>query len=234
MDMPTRSRACTREWTSRGSSEAESPGWSGGSLTRLTLTTRVLKPLLALGTLAPATWLGWHAFGDGDLGADPVKTLQVTTGLTTIVLLLVTLAVSPLRRWTGWNELIRLRRMAGLGAFWYALLHALVYFVFDQSLDPALIWSDTVEHPRIAVGFLAFLLLVPLALTSTRAMMSRLGRRWGLLHRLVYPATALGLLHFLMVQKLDWRVGTGYVTAFGLLMIVRLVPAARPGGQPRA
>src|SRR5690606_13712360 len=98
-------------------------------------------------------------------------------------------------------------------------------------LDPGLIWSDTVEHPRIAVGFLAFLLLIPLAATSTDGMIRRLGRRWGLLHRLVYPAAALGILHFLMVQKLDLRVGAGYVAAFAVLMLLRLWYRGRPQAQ---
>jgi sulfoxide reductase heme-binding subunit YedZ len=191
-------------------------------LNRLTFTTRVLKPAGFLAAAGPGLSLLWRTFGSGDLGADPVKTLQIVTGLTTIVLLLVTLAITPLRRLTEWNELIRLRRMTGVWAFVYALAHALIYFIFDQSLEPGLIWSDTVEHPRIAVGFVAFLLLIPLAVTSTNGMIRWLGRRWGLLHRLVYPATALGILHYLMVQKLDLRVGIGYVVAFVLLMLLRL------------
>ncbi len=198
-------------------------------MTRGALVSRVLWPAAFTAALGPACWLGWSAFGGGSLGADPVKTLQTTTGLAAIVLLLATLGITPLRRLSGWSELIRLRRMLGLWSFGYVLLHAIIYFVFDQSLDPALIWSDTVEHPRIAVGFVAFLLLIPLALTSTTAMIRRLGRRWGLLHRLVYPATALGLLHYLMVQKLDWRVGTWYVIAFAVLMLLRLRRARAPG-----
>lgn len=197
-------------------------------MNRLTFTTRVLKPAGFLAAAGPGLSLLWRTFGSGDLGADPVKTLQIVTGLTTIVLLLVTLCITPLRRFTGWNELIRLRRMTGVWAFVYALTHALIYFIFDQSLDPGLILSDTVEHPRIAVGFVAFLLLIPLAVTSTNGMIRRLGRRWGLLHRLVYPATALGILHYLMVQKLDLRVGIGYLVAFVLLMLLRL---RRPRGS---
>ena len=160
-------------------------------MTRLQLTLRILKPLGFLAALGPAAWLVWHALGDGDLGADPVKTIQVTTGLATLILLFVTLGITPLRRLLHWSELIRLRRMAGLFAFFYATLHALTYFVFDQSLDPGLIWADTVKHPRIAVGFVAFLMLIPLALTSTDRSIRRLGKRWGRLHRLIYPATAL-------------------------------------------
>ncbi len=200
-------------------------------MNRAALVRHALWPVVFAAALGPALWLARAAFGGGTLGADPVKTLQVTTGLAAIVLLLATLAITPLRRLTGWSELIRLRRMLGLWSFAYVLLHAVIYFVFDQPLDPALIWSDTVEHPRIAVGFAAFLLLIPLALTSTTAMIRRLGGRWGLLHRLVYPATVLGLLHYLMVQKLDWRVGTWYVVAFTVLMLLRLV-RPRAGVRP--
>ncbi|HWA57769.1 MAG TPA: protein-methionine-sulfoxide reductase heme-binding subunit MsrQ [Gemmatimonadales bacterium] len=191
-------------------------------MTRLQFTTRVVKPLAFVASLGPLVWLVLAAFGYRDIGADPVKTIQVVTGLATIVLLLATLAVTPLRKYTHWSELIRLRRMLGLFAFFYVLLHAVTYFVFDQSLDPGLIWADTVKHPRIAVGFVAFLVLIPLAVTSTDGMIRRLGKRWGRLHRLVYLATALGVLHYLMVQKLDITKGIVYLVAFLLLMALRL------------
>jgi sulfoxide reductase heme-binding subunit YedZ len=191
-------------------------------MTRLHFTTRILKPLAALAALGPAAWLLLAALGQADFGADPVKTIQVTTGLATLVLLLLTLSITPLRKYARWGELIRLRRMLGLFAFFYVFLHAVTYFVFDQSLDPGLIWSDTVKHPRIAVGFVAFLLLIPLALTSTDAMIRRLGKRWTRLHRLIYLATALGVLHYLMVQKLDLRKGMVYVVIFASLMLFRI------------
>ena len=199
-------------------------------MTRVYFTTRFLKPLGFLAALGPFVWLAWRGWllsqnpGGEALGADPVKTIQVTTGLTVLVLLLLTLTVSPIRRLFHYGELIRVRRMLGLFGFFYALLHAVTYFVFDQSLDPGLIWSDTVKHPRIAVGFVAFLMLIPMALTSTDAMVRRLGKRWGLLHRLIYPATALGVLHYLMVQKLDLRVGIPYTLVYGLLMLWRVMP----------
>lgn len=191
-------------------------------MTRAQFTTRVVKPLAFIAALGPAGWLVLAALGKADIGADPVKTIQVVTGLATLVLLLVTLAVTPLRKYARWSELIRLRRMLGLYAFFYVLLHALTYFVFDQSLDPGLIWADTVKHPRIAVGFIAFLMLIPLALTSTDGMIRRLGKRWGKLHRLIYPATLLGVLHYLMVQKLDISKGIIYAVAFTILMALRL------------
>ena len=198
-------------------------------MTRLTFTTRVLRPLGFLAALGPLVWLGWRGWllaqtpASDALGHDPVKTIQVTTGLTVLVLLLLTLAVSPVRKLFRYGELTRVRRMLGLFGFFYALVHVVTYVVFDQSLDPGFIWSDTVKHPRIAVGFLAFLMLIPLALTSTDAMIRRLGKRWGRLHRLIYPATGLGILHYLMVQKLDLRVGIPYAAVFGVLMLWRVM-----------
>lgn len=204
-------------------------------MTRADFTTRILKPLAAVASLGPAVWLGLAALGRVDFGPDPVKTIQIVTGLATLILLLATLAITPLRKYARWGELIRLRRMLGLFAFFYVLLHAVTYFVFDQSLDPGLIWSDTIEHPRIAVGFLAFLLLIPLAATSTDAMIRRLGKRWTRLHRLVYLVTLLGIVHYLMVQKLDLRKGTVYVVVFAALMLVRLPELLRRArGAPRA
>lgn len=191
-------------------------------MTRLQFTTRLLKPLAFAAATGPAIWLGLAALGQVDFGADPVKTIQIVTGLSTLVLLLITLSVTPLRKYAHYGELIRLRRMLGLFAFFYVLLHALTYFVFDQSLSLQLIWSDTVEHPRIAVGFLAFLMLIPLALTSTDKSIRRLGKRWTRLHRLIYPATALGVIHYLMVQKLDLSKGTIYAVVFVVLMLLRL------------
>ena len=213
------------------------PGWTSGRtsrplavgdfVTRLQFTTRILKPLGFVASLGPAAWLVLAALGVTDIGADPIKTIQRVTGLATIVLLLVTLAVTPLRKYAHWSELIRLRRMLGLFAFFYVFLHAVTYFVFDQSLSLSLIWSDTVKHPRIAVGFVAFLLLIPLAVTSTDAMIRRLGKRWTRLHRAVYLATLLGVLHYLMVQKLDITKGIIYVVAFAGLMLLRVPTWAR-------
>ncbi len=203
------------------------PGWTWSrttEVTRLQFTTRILKPAGFIAALGPLAWMLYAGFGGGDLGPDPIKTIQVTTGLSTLVLLLAGLAVTPIRRYLHYGELLRVRRMLGLFAFFYVLLHAVIYFVFDQSLSPALIWADTVKHPRIAVGFVAFLMLIPLALTSTDAMMRRLGKRWVRLHRLVYAATALGILHYLMVQKLDLTKGIRYAVVFAGLLLLR-VPA---------
>jgi methionine sulfoxide reductase heme-binding subunit len=195
-------------------------------MTRLQFTTRVVKPVLFLAGLGPALWMVWAGF-TAHLGADPVHKIQEVTGLSTLTILMITLAVTPVRRLTGWNEVIRLRRMIGLFAFFYVCLHAVVYFVLDQSLSAALIWEDTQKHPRIFVGLAAFLLLIPLAVTSTDKMVRRLGKRWGKLHAAVYVAAALGVLHFLWVVKWDVRVPVMYAWVFVGLMAARVLHRRR-------
>jgi sulfoxide reductase heme-binding subunit YedZ len=190
-------------------------------MTRLYFTTRILKPILFLAALYPAGWLIWAALTT-HLGADPIKKIQVVTGTATLTILLVTLSVTPVRRLTRWNGVIRLRRMSGLFAFFYVCLHAITYFVFDQSLSLSLIWADTVEHPRIAVGFAAFVLLIPLAITSTDRMIRRLGRRWGQLHRAVYVAATLGVIHYLWVVKRDVRQPLTYAWILLALLVLRV------------
>lgn len=175
-------------------------------MTRLQWVTKVLKPALFLGALLPLADLLREAFLGGDLGPDPVRHLQHVTGIACLALLLATLTVTPLRRWLHLGELIRVRRMLGLWAFAYALIHLLIYLVFDQSLDLARIGADTVEHPRIYLGFAAFLILLALALTSTDRIQRAMGKGWIRLHRWIYAAVALGVIHFAMVQKLDIRI----------------------------
>lgn len=192
---------------------------------RARFVTRVLKPAIWLGALVPAARLAWGAW-TGDLGDEPVETIQRTTGLSTLVLLLCTLAVTPLRRISGVAELIRVRRLLGLFAFFYASLHAFSYFVFDQALSASEIARDVVKHPWVTVGFTAFVLLVPLAVTSTNGWIRRLGgRRWARLHRLIYPVAVLGVLHFLWLVKKDHRepllYGALLLTLFALRLLVR-------------
>ena len=179
--------------------------------------------------------LGWLAYATFtlQLGADPVKTIQHLTGLSTLVLLFVTLAVTPLRKITGWNELIRVRRLIGLFAFFYATLHAFSYFVFDQRLSPSGIAADVVKHPWVTVGFTAFVLLIPLALTSTTASIRRLGgRRWQQLHRLIYLSAIGGVLHYLWLVKRDTRpplaFGAVLLALFALRYVVARVPVHHP------
>ncbi len=154
----------------------------------------------------------------GNLGAEPIDQITRLTGEWTLRFLLITLTVTPLRRLTGWHSLVRLRRMLGLFAFFYACLHFLTYLVLDQFFDWDAIVEDIVERNYILVGFSAFCLLVPLAVTSTNAMMRRLGgKRWQRLHRLVYVAAIGGVLHFLWLVKADASEPLVYA---GLLLVL--------------
>ncbi len=162
------------------------------------------KPLVFLLCLLPLGLLVWQGV-DGAIGPNPVETLLHTTGNWALRLLLVTLAVTPLRRLTGWVWLIRFRRMLGLFAFFYALLHFATYIWLDQFFAWSAILEDIVKRPYIMVGFAAFVLLIPLAVTSTRGWIRRLGKRWKQLHRLVYLIAVLGVVHFLWLVKADLR-----------------------------
>jgi methionine sulfoxide reductase heme-binding subunit len=132
----------------------------------------------------------------GGLGANPIEFVTRSTGTWTLVFLCITLAVTPLRRLSGWHWLLRLRRMLGLFAFFYATLHFITYLWFDQWFDLQAIVIDVIQRPFITAGFVAFVLMVPLALTSNDAMVRRMGRRWSQLHRLVYVIAIAGVLHF--------------------------------------
>jgi sulfoxide reductase heme-binding subunit YedZ len=181
--------------------------------------------LLALALVPFALLL--HGAVNGGLGANPVETLTHSTGEWTLRFLLLTLAITPLRRLSGWTVLQRFRRMLGLLAFFYAGLHFAVWAVLDQSLSWSAILDDVVKRPYITVGFAAFLMLIPLALTSTRGMMRRLGRNWQRLHRLVYPIAVLGVLHFIWLVKADWREPAIYAGILAVLLLARL-----PGRLP--
>ncbi|MDG4563084.1 MAG: protein-methionine-sulfoxide reductase heme-binding subunit MsrQ [Candidatus Competibacter sp.] len=160
------------------------------------------KPLVFCVSLLPLVWLCWLAWQDR-LGANPVETLSHRTGDWSLRFLLLTLAVTPLRRLSGWNWLLKFRRMLGLFAFFYVCLHLGVYLIFDQFFDPAAILEDIAKRPYITVGFAGFLLLIPLAATSTNGMIKRLGRNWQRLHRLVYLIGMLGVVHYWWLVKAD-------------------------------
>lgn len=194
------------------------------SIRRKPLTGRRLlaaKALVFLLCLSPAVWIASGVF-DGRAGPNPVEYLTHETGQWTLRLLLVTLAITPLRRLTGLVALIRFRRMLGLFAFFYVCLHFLVFSVFDHSLSLASIIEDVFKRPYILVGFLALLLMIPLAVTSTNGMMKRLGRRWKTLHRLSYGVAGLGVLHFLLLVKADTREPLIYAAVLLLLLVFRL------------
>lgn len=190
-----------------------------------------LKPLVWAGSLTPLAILGGRALND-DLTANPIELLTNWTGFTTLVLLMVTLAITPLRRITGWNPLIKLRRPIGLFAFFYATLHFLVYLVLDQFFWWEGIVGDVLDRPYITVGFTAFLLLIPLAFTSTRASIRRLGKRWQTLHRLVYFTAGLGVLHFYWKVKADTREPLIFAAILATLLLARLIPTLLASRRP--
>jgi len=182
--------------------------------------TLIRIPLFVL-CLLPALWLVWGFF-QHQLGANPFEVLTRESGLWTLRLLLLTLLVRPLAEQLGQPNLLRLRRMLGLFVFFYACLHMLTYLWFDQFFDWREIGLDIAKRPYITIGMLAFVLLIPLALTSTRNMMRRLGRRWQALHRLVYLIAPLGVLHFLLLVKADFREPLIYAGLLVLLLGYRL------------
>ena len=182
---------------------------------------RIGKPLVFSVSLLPLVWLFWLAWSD-QLGANPVETLSHRTGDWSLRFLLLTLAVTPLRRLTGWNGLQRFRRMLGLFAFFYVSLHLSVYLIFDQFFDLSAIIADVAKRPYIPVGFAGFVLLSPLAVTSTNQMIRRLGRNWQRLHRLVYLIAILGVLHYLWLVKADLREPLMYAGILAVLLGYRL------------
>jgi sulfoxide reductase heme-binding subunit YedZ len=172
--------------------------------------------------LGPLAWTGIR-FATDNLGANPVEAVLHWSGRWGLILLLVGLAITPLRRLTGWNRVIKVRRTVGLFAFFYVSLHFLLYLGLDQGFAWSFILEDVTDRPFITSGFLGFLLLVPLAVTSTKGWIRRLGRRWQKLHRLVYVAAGLGVLHFYWKVKADtfWPLIAAVVLALLLLARVR-------------
>ncbi|MFM1892798.1 MAG: sulfite oxidase subunit YedZ [Pseudomonadota bacterium] len=190
------------------------------------------KPLLFSLCAVPALLLLRGALLN-DLGANPLEKVIHETGAWTLRLLLLTLAVTPLRRFTGWSWLQRLRRMLGLFAFAYACLHFSAWVWLDQGLSWSAILADIAKRPYVTVGFTAFVLLIPLAATSTRGMMRRLGRRWQRLHRLVYWSAGLGVLHFVWLVKADWLEPAIYAVILGVLLALRLAWLRRQSNTGR-
>lgn len=188
---------------------------------------RLLKPCLFLCALVPLGLLIGDGFNDG-LGANPVEAITHRTGDWGLRFLLITLAVTPLRRLSGWHWLGRLRRMLGLFAFFYLCLHFLTYAILDSGLDPGYIADDILKRPYITIGFTSFCLLIPLAVTSTDGMVRRLGgRRWRLVHRLAYVAGAGGVLHFLWLVKADLREPLIYLGILVVLLGLRIPAVAQ-------
>jgi sulfoxide reductase heme-binding subunit YedZ len=182
---------------------------------------KILKPIIFLAALIPLALLGIDALR-GDLGANPIETITHQTGLWTLILLLSTLAITPLRRLTGIQWLIQYRRMIGLFAFFYGFLHFMTYVWLDQFFDIHSMIKDVYKRPFITMGVTAFTLLIPLAITSTKGWIRRLGKRWQLLHRLVYVSATAGVIHFLWLVKKDIREPLIYATILGGLFAIRL------------
>jgi methionine sulfoxide reductase heme-binding subunit len=180
------------------------------------------KLVLLVNGLVPLTLLLWDWYRK-QVGANPLEFITHTTGILTLVFLLLTLAVTPLRRTTGLNWLTRFRRMLGLFAFFYGSLHLMTYVAFDRFFHLKTIPGDVAKRPFIAIGMTAFFLMVPLAITSTDKMVKRLGgKRWIRLHRLVYLSGILGVLHYYMLVKSDVRLPLTFGFVLALLLGFRI------------
>ena len=186
----------------------------------------IKAPVFAL-CLCPVFLLGWRALHHG-LGANPIEYITHFTGDWTLQFLVITLAITPLRKLLGLPDLIRFRRMSGLFAFFYGSLHFLTYIWLDKFFDLSEIWKDIFKRPFITAGFLAFVLMIPLAITSTAGWIRRLGgARWQMVHRLVYVSAVAGVIHYYWLVKSDVRLPVAYGTAVGALLLYRIVVAQR-------
>jgi len=189
---------------------------------------RFNKILLWLNALIPLALLGYDAFR-GQLGANPVEFFLRTTGVLTLVFLSITLSITPLRKILSNNQLIKYRRVLGLFAFFYGSVHLTTYFVFDRGGSLSGTVSDLIQRPFIAFGMLAFFLMVPLAITSTNAMVKRLGgKRWQRLHRLIYLTAIFGVIHFWMIVKSDITYPAMFALVLAVLLGYRLYSRYKP------
>jgi len=181
-----------------------------------------LKAALFLASLIPFIRLIWYGYSS-QLGANPIEFITRSLGTWTLVFILITLTITPLRKLSGWSWLIKLRRMAGLFAFFYALLHFITYIWLDQFFDLNSIYKDVIKRPFITIGFTAFILLIPLALTSTNAMMKKLGgKRWQLLHRFIYLTAIFAVVHYWWLVKKDITQPLIYAAILAILLGYRV------------
>jgi sulfoxide reductase heme-binding subunit YedZ len=184
---------------------------------------RFAKVVLFINALVPLTLLLWDVWRK-QVGANPLEFATRTTGMLTLVFLLISLAVTPLRRILGWNWLIKFRRMLGLFAFFYGSLHLLTYVAFDRFFHFTTIPADILNRPFIAIGMTAFLLMLPLAITSTDAMVKRLGgRNWARLHQIVYLAGVFGVVHYYILVKSDKRLPLTFAFVLAVLLGFRIL-----------
>jgi sulfoxide reductase heme-binding subunit YedZ len=193
------------------------------------LSRRWVKPVVFAVCLSPAAYLAWNAYQSLSgfnqvLGANPIRELEIQTGLWTLRFLALTLSVTPVRMLSGVGQLAKYRRMLGLFTFFYAFVHLSMWFGLDWFFDWPAMWEEIVKHKYILVGMLTFLLLVPLAVTSTKGWVRRLGgARWAKLHRLVYVAAITGTTHYLWAVKKDTFFPLVYLALFSALLGYRLV-----------
>ena len=195
---------------------------------------RYLKPIIFLACLIPLGRLAWKAYNSA-LGANPIQVITFSTGTWTLVFLLVTLSITPLRKLTQQYWLIQYRRMLGLFAFFYGCLHFTTYIWLDKFFDLAEMWKDVAKRRYITVGFTAFVLLVPLAVTSTRGWIRRLGgRRWQQLHRFIYISAICGVIHYYWLVKSAVIRPLTYAAILAVLLLWRLAVKYWPQPQPDA
>ena len=192
---------------------------------------RAAKTIVFLASLVPVALLV-RGMLTGSLGINPAETVQLATGRWALKFLLVSLAITPLRRLTGWNVVIQYRRMLGLFAFFYATLHMLSYWSFDLGFAIGDFAADVLKRPFIALGFAAFVLLLPLALTSTKGSIRRLGKKWAQLHRLVYLAAICAVFHFALKVKVFTGDPVIYAGVAAALLGIRVFWALRRRQPP--
>ena len=184
------------------------------------------KPFISALCLAPFLWLAFRAW-TGRLSVNPVEDITLTTGIWALRFLVISIAITPVRRVTGWNRLVQYRRMLGLFAFFYATLHVTTYFALDLYPFFDQMAADLTRRPFIIAGLTAFLTMVPLAVTSTKGWIRRLGRRWQLLHRLVYISALAAGVHYLWKVKVMIGSPVYYLSLIALLLLVRVAWALR-------
>ena len=197
------------------------------------MSAKLHKPVFFIGCSLPLVWMVWNGLSGG-LGANPVETITHQTGDWALRCLLLTLALTPARIWLGWGWTIRLRRMSGLFTYFYAACHFLIWFLADHALSLASMWEDVLERPYISMGFSAFLLLTPLAITSNQWSIRRLGKRWKRLHQAVYLIVILAVVHYLWLVKADYLEPLIYGLIAVLLLFARALPKMRGNAQSRA
>ena len=184
---------------------------------------RFAKFVLFVNSLVPLSLLLWDAYFH-HLGANPVEYAIRTTGMLTLVFLILSLCVTPVRKVTGWNWLSHFRRMLGVYAFFYGMVHFSTYFWLDRELSVSGIVADTVKRPFILFGMTCLILMAPLAITSTNGMIKRMGgKNWKRLHKLVYPAAIAGVLHYYLLVKADVRQPVAFAVVLGVLLLYRVV-----------